>query len=308
VVLIIEDHITGTAGAKYGSWPQRKMKLFQGDPSVGVSYKKNHLERNMPRIFFVFILLTAAQINAAVASEVDLITSRPLTFACSDWAPITFQDDNNMPRGLYIEILREVIEKRLKKKIDVKIRPWKRVQFEVEHGFSDFMITVSTPKRLEYSIKGKEPFFLFSSNIYTYADHPKFKEINRIETVMDIAKLDLLAVTNLGNEWHHNNIENFGVRTHMVKAEENALMFLAAKRADIMIDAIVPTNFLIVKNKLSSKIILTRPQLGQVVVFLLMSKKSPYVKMMPQYNQAFLGAKNSGVIDKIIRKYSKMEQ
>jgi len=31
--------ITGTAGARYVSRPQPNLKLFQGDPLVGVSYK-----------------------------------------------------------------------------------------------------------------------------------------------------------------------------------------------------------------------------------------------------------------------------
>ena len=84
------------------------------------------------------------------------------------------------------------------------------------------------------------------------------KQIDQIKTAEDIVRLNLKTVTNLGNGWHEAHMESKGVLTKYVGVEDSALRFLAAKRADIMIDALVSTNYLIKETGSTSELKLSK--------------------------------------------------
>lgn len=246
-------------------------------------------------------------LSASYATAESPGANKPeIVFATSEWIPMSFQNCRNEPEGLYVDFLQKVF-RNLNAKPTVRFRPWKRAQAEVEKGVSDFLITVPTQKRLEYSVQSKEPFHLMYLHIYTYKDHPKRDLIEKIRTIDDILKLNLTAVSNLGNEWHINEIESKGVKTIYVGSETPALNFLAMKRADIMIDAIIPTNYLIRSNDLTSKIERTNARFGPLKVYILMSKKSSFINMMPEIEKAYAEVKKSGEFDKLIKGYSLLE-
>lgn len=48
----------------------------------------------------------------------------------------------------------------------------------------------------------------------------------------NLQKLQLVAVTNIGNEWHKDNIDRFTATTQYVTNEASAFRIVAAKRAE----------------------------------------------------------------------------
>lgn len=242
-----------------------------------------------------------------VYTQEKSINASEIKYFCHNWVPMSFVDSNGIPKGLYVEIVNEIFVNNLNKKVAVQIRPWKRAQVNVKRGKGDFLITVATPERLKYTVRSEEPIFLLYLYVYTYTNHPLEKQINQIRTAEDIINLDLLTVTNLGNGWHHNNLEKKGVRTHYVGAEESTLSFLAARRADIVIDALVSTNYLIKKRGLSSRLTLTKSRFGPLKMYLLMSKKSQFLNLMPEINKIFAKLQKEGKIEKIVNRYSAFE-
>lgn len=62
--------------------------------------------------------------------------------------------------------------------------------------------------------------------LYTYKDHPKLDEIKQIKEVIDIKKLNLKPISNLGNGWHKQNIDIYGIKTLYVKEDENIIQVL----------------------------------------------------------------------------------
>lgn len=140
-------------------------------------------------------------------------------------------------KGLFVELVEEIFAKELGYRVVIEQYPWKRAQQNVKEGIADITVSVPTAERLEYALKSDRPIYRMYLNIYTYAGHPKLAEIRKIKTVQDINSLKLKPVTNLGNGWHKENIDDAGVTTFYVPNDENLVQFLAFRRADIMIDA-----------------------------------------------------------------------
>lgn len=238
-----------------------------------------------------------------INSEQKTIT---YAFGSGDWVPIIYSDSNSESgfNGLYVEILDEIFINRLKMDLNYEAYPWKRTQRRVEKGDSDFLLTVATDERLKYTEKSIKPLFQLYMHIYTYKGHNQLGKIKEIKTPKDILKLDLTPVSNLGNGWHKENIDSFGIPTLYVKEDANIAMLLAAKRADIMIEAVIPMNNEIKKLGLSSEIVLTDVKFGPVDFYLLMSKKSDYLDLMPEINRVILEIIKDGTLDRLTRKYS----
>ena len=243
--------------------------------------------------------------NSVFAKEPTPLNQK-ISYSSISWIPMSYEK-KGIPQGLYIDILKEVLVKHLKKELKVKFYPWKRAQKEVKDGYADFLITVPTPSRLKYAVKSEKPFFLLYLYIYTYKNHPKIDEINKIKNVQDIINLNLKVVTNFGNGWHKENLEEKGVNIIYVPKRDSSVRFLARKRADILIDAIVTTNHLIKERNLISKISLTKSHFGPIKMHLLMSKKSHYLELMPEINRVFSKLEKEGIIKKAVDKYNTLE-
>ena len=207
---------------------------------------------------------------------------------------------------MFVEIVEEIFAKELGYKVVIEQYPWKRAQQNVKEGKADITVSVPTAERLGYAFKSDKPILKMYLNVYTYAGHPKLMEIRKIKTVQDIIALKLKPVTNLGNGWHKENIEDEGVTTFYVPGDENLVQFLALKRADIMIDAPLFMNHLINEYKLGSKIVRTDVLFGPINFHLLVSKKSRYAELMPKINKAIDKLAQNGRIDQMASTYSQL--
>jgi polar amino acid transport system substrate-binding protein len=133
-------------------------------------------------------------------------------------------------KGLFIDILEEVMVKELGMKVVLLQSPWKRAQENVKDGTADIIVSVPTQDRLTYAFRSEEPILKMYLSVYTYTGHPKLEKIRKIQTPNDIIALNLISVTNQGNGWHKENIDAFGVKMFYVPNEENRGQFLAMRR------------------------------------------------------------------------------
>lgn len=207
-------------------------------------------------------------------------------------------------KGLFIDILEEVVVKELGMKLVVQQSPWKRAQENVRDGIADITVSVPTKDRLTYAFSSKEPILKMWLNVYTYAGHPKIEKIRKIQTLNDIIALNLVPASNQGNGWHKENIDAFGVKTFYVPTDENLVQFLAMRRADIMIDAPISINRMIRQYGLTTKIVQTDARFGPLNFHLLMSKKSKYAYLMPKIDETINKLVREGAAEKIFLKYS----
>lgn len=209
-------------------------------------------------------------------------------FAATEAPPFLIADPTQPSgiRGLYADILNDVIGRRMGLSWTGALLPWKRAQGEVQSGNADLTITVPTEERLAYAIPSNRPVFEAYLHVYTYKGHPKLKEIRKIRSAEDIRRLGLVPVTNLGNNWHQEQIDAAGVQTHYAPADENIARFLAAHRADIMIDLPLTMDPKIRELGLAQNLEKTPARFGPIRFHILVSRKSSFAASMEALNAA----------------------
>jgi polar amino acid transport system substrate-binding protein len=234
----------------------------------------------------------------------NVFADNTVIFAFNERIPVVYKDNPTRPyKGLYVDILKEIFEKRMGMKLIFHYRPWKRAQMEVKEGISDIMVTVATNKRLTYTIKTKYSILTFFIRIYTYKGNEKINYINSIKSVNDIKKFKLTPVSYRGNGWHKKNIDGKGIKTYYVGDLAQAVVFLANHRADLLIASEIFVNYLIKLKHLSHKLQATKAKFGPIKMHLLISKKSKLAKRIDRINDILKELEESGYIDNVARKY-----
>ncbi|BHH83640.1 substrate-binding periplasmic protein [Desulforhopalus sp. 52FAK] len=256
----------------------------------------------MRNIFLVSALCLILGISSGVNADETIKT---ITFGYTPWKPIYYLSKDGEPRGIYAEILEEIFEKKLGYKVVFKTFPWKRCQKYLELGKIDFTIMMPSEERLKYSDKSQNVFYDFYLHVFTYEGHPLIEKIEKIRTVDDIKRLEIIPVTNAGNGWHKKNIDAYGIQTIYLNRESQIFPFLSLKRADIIIDVLAPSLDVIREHNLQDSIQVTAARFGPTSMHLMMSKLSKHRKLLPAIDKAFGELKANGDIRRIVDKYER---
>lgn len=239
-------------------------------------------------------------ITVSASADYDVV------FAHTEWKPFIYTDTKGQSQGVFHDIIVELFEHKLNMAVTFSSRPWKRAQFDVENGDADAMVTAPTEKREGYAIKTGLPIYQLFIRVYSYEGHIQLGKINQIKSAHDIKSLGLIPVTNLGNGWHKQHIDAFGVKTYYVPKDESIAFVLANKRADIMLESAESMNRVLKENGLERKIVLTDAKFGPINLHLMVSKKSKLSKKISQINGALIELKNNGFIDSVTQKYMEL--
>ena len=233
--------------------------------------------------YWALSLLTLAIAISARAGD-DLV----VRFAMTDAPPLSSAapDTASGMKGLYPDILDDVLTRRMGLPWKRTFLPWKRAQLELKTGNADVIITVPSEERRAYSMPSALPVFQEFLHIYTYKGHPRINEIRNIRGAADIRRLSLVPATNIGNNWHSENIDAHGTKTWYVPADEILPRFLAAKRADIIIDTPSTMDPKIKNLGLEGQIEKTPARFDPINFHLLVGKESPLASMMHALNES----------------------
>ena len=244
-----------------------------------------------------------------ILKPVTASAGRPPTIVQSlnrdDWYPFYYRDAaSGRLRGVWIDMLHLLFEKELGWRVRTVRRPWPRAQSEVRSGQTDFLITASTSARRRYALATAAPFFQLRLHLYTYAGHPRIEAIEKIRNVEDVKRLGLTLVSNQGNGWHREHMEERGVKTIYVMGDEQMVRFLALKRADGMVDVAPTMNHLIDRLGLRSRLVETDATFGPIDFYIMVGKKSPFSVKMAEINAALGRLRANGTLARIWEKYN----
>lgn len=268
-----------------------------------MSFTKQIQQNIIPTVLILGLVFSLwAPMQAAASTRPEHVT-----FVFTEWKPVFYLDQNNRMRGIYAEILTELFEKKLDIQLQFELLPWKRCQHNIQTGDADITIMLPTEERLQFAAASAAPLYRFYLNIFTYKKHPKLDEIRNIQSPQDIKRLNLVPVTNLGNGWHKKNIDAYGIKTDYLAEDIQLFEYLARKRADIVIDLLVPSLHYIRKQELEDSIEITDVRFGPLDMHLMISKKSKLIDSLPEIDEAFQQLKNEGAIDRIIQRYESLD-
>jgi len=236
--------------------------------------------------------------------------SRPVVIHAmshNPWVPYySYEEDKpDTPKGLFIDLIETLMSQELGLQIKQHIVPWKRAQEAVKTGAADFMITIPTRDRALYSVASEVPIHKMYLHLFTYAHHPKALEISKIQTADDIKNLNLTLVAHRGDGWHRANIASKGVTVHYVNNDEQLPLFVAAKRADGMIDAALPMADYIHKHTLQDEVTRTKVRFGPLPFHILISRKSLLLNRINEINAAIKRLEANGTLERLAAKYDK---
>ncbi len=221
--------------------------------------------------------------------------------ACSHTAIPYSWVENGVVQGFCVDIMQEIIRKRLGLAFVAKAYPWNRAQLMVKEGYADAMITAYLPVRQKYSLSGKEVVCYYDFVAFTRKNHPKLAQMQKIKTLEETKAFKHGQY--FGSGWAEKNLKNKGYSVDWVTGMDLCLQKLVIGRFDLLID-----NSIIIRNnakklKLWQKITPLPAKFANLPFHVLISKKSQYTKLLPKIDEAIKAMKKDGTLKAIMNKY-----
>ena len=226
-----------------------------------------------------------------------------IKIAYPEFQPFFAENEKGEVQGFFYDIVTQALEQRLGIATTWTNLPWKRCQEYVRSGDFDAMITVPTQERSAYSETHPDPFYLKELKLFTYAGHARLPEIAAIRTPADIKNGGFSVITYSGNGWHQKHVASLGVLTHETPIVRNVWRMLAAKRGDLVIEWPQGAYPDIRDLGLEDRIVETNVSLEAMPFHLMISKKSNYLEILPDFNTAIKAMQADGTMDGILHRY-----
>jgi polar amino acid transport system substrate-binding protein len=244
-------------------------------------------------VIALLLWLTAA----AAGAETRLRIAYPY------FPPFHWMDEQGAMRGFFYEILTEALERRMGLTLVWTSYPWIRCQDNVKAGMDDAIITVPTPERAAYTVTHRDPFYLKSLNLFTYADHPRRARLGKIRTIADLGKGHYSVITYSGNGWHKTHVEPLGIKTYETAYLENVWKMLAERRGDTVIEWPPGAWPDIRRAGVADRIVDTSVTLSAMPFHLLIRKDHARTELLKGFDETIRRMKAEGAMKAILARY-----
>ena len=226
------------------------------------------------------------------------VSAEPMKFVYyENYPPRSYKEDGIM-KGVLVDVMNEIVAKRMNINIEHKGYPWKRAQTLVKNGEADAFVTVPTKVRREYTIVSKEPVVTFETFVATMKNNPKAEQLRKVKSIEELK--DFTLIDYLGNGWAKSVLRNHEVI--WLPDEKDIYRFLKSGKADAVI---VSRKSLHTIRKLdySKDILVFDNPLTSVKFHLCIAKSSKYTKIMNDFDIILKKVKKEGIIDSILEVY-----
>lgn len=201
--------------------------------------------------------------------------------------------------GIKVDIINEIIQKRMNMRVVHKKYPWKRAQLEVRSGKADILFTAPTRERKLYLKAVNENLLTLNIKAFYWTGHPEFLSLNKFKKISDFKKYKVVEY--MGDGWAKENLKDLNITR--VNEINDAIRFLAAKRADVFLQGDIVTRYVIKQEQLMNEISEAKSVISSSVHTLLMAKDSPMFKYFSQIDKAAKQIISDGTIKAILSKY-----
>jgi len=226
-------------------------------------------------------------------------SKKPMIFNFLEYPPYCWQDSEGQAKGIYIDIIEEVIHDRMEIPVVYHEYSWDVAQQLVKDGMADAFITVPTPERRLYTDISNEPLLSDVSVIFTQRNNEKLNEIKKITSISELKNFQLLDYT--GSGWAKENLTD--CKIEWLPDMKEVLLELASGKGDIFVQTSLLTKYNIKALNLEDEIIEIPTPLDQIHFNLCIGKNSSYVHILPDFDKIIKEMKEDGTLQKIINKY-----
>ncbi len=234
-----------------------------------------------------------------------LAAEKPVLCVYTEYNPANFADEEGNHTGFFVDIARELFERRLGYRLEFRIYPWARCQTMLERGEADFIMTIPTDERLKYSRSVLTPILMKQYRIVTLRDHPRMKAIESIRSRNDLAASGFSVLSYLGHNWSKERLEAIGIPVINAPTVDGMYNMLLAKRGDILVEDTLLAQTFILVHKLQERLIITGGIVDESTFHILIGEKSQLIKSFSRISDALREMKADGTIDHITSQYAK---
>lgn len=221
----------------------------------------------------------------------------------TEYKPANYLTEEKQSAGFFIDIIREVFEKRLSIPLSIQIFPWPRCQNMIEMGEADMMMTIPTNERLDYALAVDPPIWVKEYMIYTWAGNPELERLNNINCLEALKKERISVLSYLGNSWSDTKLKPAGITVLDSNTVDGMYRMLRAQRGQVIIEDPILVEPALKNLNLADYIVPTKGIVETSSFHILISKKSPYAGRITEISRVLTDMMNDGTIRNIMNHY-----
>lgn len=187
-----------------------------------------------------------------------------------DFAPFSQRRDGRMA-GIFVNIMDQLLVKRLGLAVEHEGFPWARAQQRVREGLADAFVSVATEERRTYTVPTQEWVTQGRLSMFVRADEPQRARLAQIRNIAELRGFNI--GTYLGNNWVKSKFAD--IEVNYVVNRDSALKMLQAGRLQIVVDAANPTHAALRAAGMAGEIVELPPVLDVSETHLCIGKQSP---------------------------------
>jgi polar amino acid transport system substrate-binding protein len=214
-----------------------------------------------------------------------------------DYRPLSFTEAGTMS-GILVELMDE-LGRRTGVTVVHEGLPWERAQTKVKAGGADAFVTLVNPVRAEYALASSVTLLQVSNRAVTAKSNPQLGRLRKIASIGDASAFRHVAF--IGSGW---------VKNHLATADVTALpsataifQFLLSNRADLFVESELVIEYNAQLLNVTDRLEMLPPVFDTVDFRFQVSKLSPFVPRMSEFDGALKAMVDDGTVKKILGKY-----
>jgi polar amino acid transport system substrate-binding protein len=257
--------------------------------------RQKMISRRRTSRWFIWLLLLPT-VPALAAEAYD----RPLRIAYNDtWSPYSYKSEDGKAHGILVDVLEEALVRRMGLQVEHRSYPWNRVQLHVEQGVQDAFITVPTAERLVYSASSKEIAFVVEMRAFVSPHSTQYPSLQKIRQIAEFTQFKICDI--YGNGWSQRLYDANQVYATRFRTNEIAMEQVIHGNCDLTMGA-AEVGLQIVRARNWGEQLTMLPEVFDRMDFTLMiNKNSPYVGILPRFDQVIREMRETRQIERIVR-------
>jgi polar amino acid transport system substrate-binding protein len=256
----------------------------------------------MRRRFHVDPMKSLCMITLLLGLAMPVSARDTVKWVFTNYPPANFQTQDGRFEGFFHDIVMELFDRRLGLQVEIAVFPWKRCQAMVEDGAADIMVTIPTPRRLEYAVTHNRPVWTKRMLVYTYHDHPKSRSIQLLNGLDAIKSGGYQVIAYLGDGWAEKEVQGMGIPVIYATTVDGMYHMLAARRGDLIIEENRLAAPRLTDQGLSGKIVETTGVASESGFHILISKKSAHAGLIFRVDREIEAMRSSGRLDQMLNR------
>lgn len=227
-------------------------------------------------------------------------SAQELVITHAFFEPFIWQE-SGLTHGIYRDVMEEVVSQRMGVNVKFVEYPWRRAQQLVNDGLADAYISIPTEERARHTVASKHALATSYIGAFTYANHPRLAHMKSIRRIEDLSNYSLLSY--LGNGWAAQHLKGYKVE-YGGDSLTKVLEKLKEKRGDLFVHDTVATSHSILRNHWQDDLVQLPDVVFDTVHFhLLLSKHSPFVERLAEFDRHLEALDKAGVLERISQRY-----